>query len=83
MCDRNEAFSTVLNNSGCKPLYDALSKCLEKHDRDWRQCQKELMAFRQCYELKKPPTSNMEAEKQAKNPSSTRSHHHRHPPKSK
>mmetsp|Transcript_38730 Transcript_38730/g.75212 ORF Transcript_38730/g.75212 Transcript_38730/m.75212 type:complete len:83 (+) Transcript_38730:44-292(+) len=56
MCDRNEALSVVLNESGCKPLYDALSECLSSNDRDWRKCQTQLLAFRKCYEQKPLPT---------------------------
>mmetsp|Transcript_4428 Transcript_4428/g.8068 ORF Transcript_4428/g.8068 Transcript_4428/m.8068 type:complete len:80 (-) Transcript_4428:57-296(-) len=50
MCDRNEALAAVLDDSGCKPLYESLSSCLEKNNRDWRKCRKELGEFRKCYE---------------------------------
>ncbi|GAB5359806.1 hypothetical protein AAMO2058_000573900 [Amorphochlora amoebiformis] len=45
--DHKNSFQTkslfaVLGETSCKPLFDALSKCLDDNDRDWRKCQNQV-----------------------------------------
>ena len=49
MCDRKEDMKAMLVQQGCGSEYDALEKCLDESDRDWRPCQNVLLAFRDCY----------------------------------
>ncbi|GAQ90591.1 hypothetical protein KFL_006590040 [Klebsormidium nitens] len=39
----------MVDQQGCGKVYAKLEECLAEHDRDWRQCQKEVMALRECY----------------------------------
>lgn len=55
----------MLSESGCKSLYDKLTLCLEKHDRDWRKCRAEVwnrylcLTTRQKFFLLNPSASKL------------------------
>jgi hypothetical protein len=50
MCDReNVEDRSLTDQQGCGALYEVLEQCLGEHERDWRRCQEELVAFRRCY----------------------------------
>lgn len=37
-----------IDSSGCGKLYRLLEECIASADRDWRRCQEEVAAFREC-----------------------------------
>ncbi|CAK0780976.1 hypothetical protein CVIRNUC_005242 [Coccomyxa viridis] len=39
-----------LNQQGCGKAYGQLEECLADNDRDWRACQRELQAWKRCYQ---------------------------------
>ena len=43
----------MVDQQGCGRMYAALEECLGENDRDWRKCQREMNAFRSCYDSSK------------------------------
>ena len=39
----------IMEDSGCKDYYDVLEECLADNQRDWTKCQKQLKAWRGCF----------------------------------
>lgn len=37
-----------IDSSGCGDSYRLLEECIVEADRDWRQCQPQVLAFRKC-----------------------------------
>jgi len=48
----SEESERLIEKSGCAEAYSTLEECLGDNSRDWRKCQTQLMAWRQC-EMKK------------------------------
>ena len=48
----NMDFDTAIEQKGqeCAKLYLVMEDCLAKHQRDWRHCQKELHAWKDCFD---------------------------------
>ncbi|KAF0852999.1 mitochondrial CIV assembly protein Coa4 [Andalucia godoyi] len=42
-------FDRLVNLQGCGRYYQAVQECMERSERDWRACQSEVRAFRNCY----------------------------------
>jgi cytochrome c oxidase assembly factor 4 len=47
--DMNEDDDPI-SKTGCQTLNEAVLLCFEEH-KDWRKCQKEVMAFKACFEM--------------------------------
>jgi cytochrome c oxidase assembly factor 4 len=43
----------MIDRSGCGPAYYELEECLGEHDRNWKMCQKEVHALRECSKVSK------------------------------
>ena len=43
-----------IDSSGCGKAYRELDECLLESDRDWRKCQKQVKAFRECMKKNEP-----------------------------
>ena len=50
--DGSDPWATAVNRTGCVKEYEAVEKCQLDH-RDWRKCQAEVLAFRECLERTK------------------------------
>lgn len=42
-------YDAMLDQTGCRDLNDAVLECIAD-TRDWRQCQTQVQAFRECFE---------------------------------
>ncbi len=38
----------MIESNPCHKVYFTLENCIADHDRDWRKCQKEVKALREC-----------------------------------
>eukprot|EP01051_Picozoa_sp_SAG22_P006010 SAG22_NODE_378_length_11517_cov_26.335523_9_plen_83_part_00 len=49
-CDREggDDDDPIINQDGCGKFYGLLEQCLGEGGRDWRRCQAQLQAWKQC-----------------------------------
>ncbi|CAL8468590.1 g8130 [Coccomyxa elongata] len=45
----DEDFDEYVDQQGCGKAYSKLEVCLAENNRDWRSCQKEVQAWKDCY----------------------------------
>ncbi|CAL5221447.1 g3637 [Coccomyxa viridis] len=48
--NKEEEDDPLLNQQGCGKVYALLEECLAENNRDWRACQKEVQAWKLCYQ---------------------------------
>lgn len=47
--EEEEDIDPLVNQQGCGRVYAQLETCLGEHDRDWRACQAQVEALKDCY----------------------------------
>mmetsp|Transcript_10226 Transcript_10226/g.18461 ORF Transcript_10226/g.18461 Transcript_10226/m.18461 type:complete len:83 (-) Transcript_10226:152-400(-) len=55
--EEDDFIDPLVDQQGCGKVYAALEVCLGDNDRDWRKCQAEVQALRDCYARSKADTS--------------------------
>ena len=48
--EEEEDIDPLVDQQGCGRVYAQLETCLGEHDRDWRACQDQVKALRDCYQ---------------------------------
>lgn len=46
--EEKDTYEQMLEQSGCVKQHHALQDCFYDNDRDWRKCQGEMKAFKEC-----------------------------------
>jgi len=56
--EEEEDIDPLVDQQGCGRVYAQLETCLGEHDRDWRACQAQVKALRDCYQQAKRKETN-------------------------
>mmetsp|Transcript_26940 Transcript_26940/g.75923 ORF Transcript_26940/g.75923 Transcript_26940/m.75923 type:complete len:85 (-) Transcript_26940:321-575(-) len=47
--EEDDEIDPFVDQQGCGRVYAKLEECLGENDRDWRLCQREVAALKECY----------------------------------
>merc|ERR1711976_311539 len=48
--EEEDYIDPLVDQQGCGKVYARLETCLGENDRDWRRCQAEVVALKECYQ---------------------------------